>query len=343
MVKVESRIGFLGGGQMALALGKGFMQSGLVAPSQVMVSAPTDTNLALWRELGAQTTHDNADVVLGCDVIFLAVKPHIFPEVLAALEIDSIEAPTTKAVVAAAAPVPDGGGEAVVVNGVADEGSCCSEEQAAADGDGNVATKAPVKKATISATTRMLTVDSKLFVSVMAGITLKSLQQSLSNIVLEPRIIRAHPNTPAMVGCGCAVYSLGEGATSDDGELVKQLFSSVGICEKVPESQQDAFTGMAGSGPAYIYTVIEALSDGGVRMGLPRQLSARLAAQMTMGAAKMALESGKHTGQLKDDVTSPSGTTIRGIQVLERAGVRGALMDAVEASAERAAELGAKK
>ena len=156
------------------------------------------------------------------------------------------------------------------------------------------------------------------------------------------------------------------GATSDDGELVRQLFSSVGICERVPESQQDAFTGMAGSGPAYIYTVIEALSDGGVRMGLPRQLSARLAAQvlalwvrtllgymlgymlygyihrkrnlsnqnpvgpplnlspsyvlssllqMTMGAAKMTLESGKHTGQLKDDVTSPSGTTIRGIQV----------------------------
>jgi len=117
----------------------------------------------------------------------------------------------------------------------------------------------------------------------------------------------------------------------------------VGICEEVPESQQDAFTGMAGSGPAYIYTIIEALSDGGVRMGLPRQLSAKLAAQMTMGAAKMTLESGKHTGQLKDDVTSPSGTTIRGIQVLERAGVRGTVMDAVQASAERAAELGAMK
>lgn len=97
---------------------------------------------------------------------------------------------------------------------------------------------------------------------------------------------------------------------------------------------------MAGSGPAYIYTIIEALSDGGVRMGLPRQLASRFAAQMTMGAAKMALESGKHTGQLKDEVTSPGGTTIRGIQVMERAGVRGAIMDAVQASAERAMELG---
>ena len=97
---------------------------------------------------------------------------------------------------------------------------------------------------------------------------------------------------------------------------------------------------MAGSGPAYIYTVIEALSDGGVRMGLPRQLATRFAAQMTMGAAKMVLESGKHTGQLKDEVTSPNGTTIRGIQVLESAGIRGTIMSAVQASAERAQQLG---
>ena len=136
---------------MALALGKGFMQSGRVAPSQVMVSAPTDSNLALWRELGAQTTHDNADVVLGCDVIFLAVKPHIFPEVVAALEIDSIEEPTTKSVVGATSPMVDG---EAMVNGCKDEGSCCSEEQAASDGDAKAVAGAVTKKPVISATTR---------------------------------------------------------------------------------------------------------------------------------------------------------------------------------------------
>ena len=100
--------------------------------------------------------------------------------------------------------------------------------------------------------------------------------------------------------------------------------------------------GMAGSGPAYIYTIFEALSDGGVRQGLPRELATKFAAQMTMGAAKMVLESGKHPGQLKDEVTSPGGTTIRALHVMEKAGIRGIMMDAVQASAERATELGTK-
>ena len=192
----------------------------------------------------------------------------------------------------------------------------------------------------------------------MAGITINTLTRALSVFIPEPRIVRVHPNTPAMVGCGCAVYSLGQFADECDGDIIKNLFCSVGLIERVPEYQQvrnhsfytasfytftdpqDAFTGMAGSGPAYIYTVIEALSDGGVRMGLPRQLATKFAAQMTQGAAKMVLESGKHTGQLKDEVTSPNGTTIRGIQVLESAGIRGTIMTAVQASAERARELG---
>ena len=97
------------------------------------------------------------------------------------------------------------------------------------------------------------------------------------------------------------------GSLPDDGVVVKTLLSSVGLCEEVPESQQDAFTGMAGSGPAYIYTIIQALSDGGVRMGLPRTLATNFAAQMTLGSAKMVLESGKHPGQLRDEVTSPGG------------------------------------
>ena len=118
--------------------------------------------------------------------------------------------------------------------------------------------------------------------------------------------------------------------------------SSVGLCEEISESQQDAFAGMAGSGPAYIYTIIQALSDGGVRMGLPRSLATKFAAQMTLGSAKMVLESGKHPGQLRDEVTSPGGCTIRALHVMEKAGIRGIIMDAVQASAERTTELGSK-
>ena len=101
------------------------------------------------------------------------------------------------------------------------------------------------------------------------------------------------------------------GSLPEDGLMVKKLLSSSGLCEEIPESQQDAFAGMAGSGPAYIYTIIQALSDGGVRMGLPRTLATNFAAQMTLGSAKMVLESGKHPGQLRDDVTSPGGTYVQ--------------------------------
>lgn len=282
------KIGFIGGGQMALALAKGFMASGLISPGQVLASAPSDSNLMLWRQLNAETTHVNAELVRKCDVIFLAVKPNIFP---------------------------------MVMRGLRDSVSNTKESK---DASG------------------LLTTDSKLFVSIMAGIKMETLTGNLKTVVGSPRVIRVHPNTPAMVGAGCAVFSLGEGSNCEDAELVRQLFTSVGVCELVPESQQDAFTGMAGSGPAYIYTIIEALSDGGVRMGMPRALATKFAAQMAMGAAKMVLESGKHTGQLKDEVTSPGGTTIRAIQVMERAGIRGIMMDAVQASAERAEELGQK-
>ena len=135
----------------------------------------------------------------------------------------------------------------------------------------------------------------------------------------------------AYKGCKWTIIMF-SGSTNEDAKIVSELLSSVGLCERVPESQQDAFTGMAGSGPAYIYTIIEALSDGGVRQGLPRDLATKFAAQMTMGAAKMVLESGKHPGELKDEVTSPNGTTIRALHVMEKAGIRGIMMDAVQVS-----------
>jgi len=267
---------------MATALVKGFVSSGLIPAANIFVSAPSDRNLGKFREMNCRTTHENLEIIENCNIIFFAVKPHLFPVVMRNLR-----------------------------------EKCQSPEMP-------------------------LTTVSKLYVSIMAGIKMETLSGNLKTVVENARIIRVHNNTPAMVGAGCSVFSTGEGSTNEDAKIVSELLSSVGLCERVPESQQDAFTGMAGSGPAYIYTIIEALSDGGVRQGLPRDLATKFAAQMTMGAAKMVLESGKHPGELKDEVTSPNGTTIRALHVMEKAGIRGIMMDAVQASAERATELGAK-
>jgi pyrroline-5-carboxylate reductase len=138
---------------------------------------------------------------------------------------------------------------------------------------------------------------------------------------------------------GAAGFALGPGATRQDAQLVGELLGAVGLALEVDESQLDAVTGLSGSGPAFVYTVIEALSDGGVRMGLPRAAATQLAAQTVLGAAQMVLTTGEHPGVLKDRVASPGGTTIAGLQALEERGLRAALMAAVQAATGRSVEL----
>ncbi|KAL5546493.1 hypothetical protein UlMin_006180 [Ulmus minor] len=152
------------------------------------------------------------------------------------------------------------------------------------------------------------------------------------------RFIRVMPNTTA-VGEAASVMSLGGAVTEQDGDLIAKLFGSVGKIWKADEKLFDAITGLSGSGPAYIFLAIEALADGGVAAGLPRELALGLASQTVLGAASMATKTGKHPGQLKDDVTSPGGTTIAGIHELEKGGFRGTLMNAVVAAAKRSREL----
>ena len=179
-----------------------------------------------------------------------------------------------------------------------------------------------------------------LFVSVAAGVGLPAYVVALGP---DARIVRVMPNTPCLVGAGASGYSVGGAATEADGELVRTMLETVGVAVRVPEHLLDAVTGLSGSGPAYVYVMIEALADGGVRAGLPRDVAQALAAQTVLGAAKMVLETGQHPGALKDAVASPGGTTIAGLHALERAGVRAALMDAVEAATKRATELGKKE
>lgn len=182
---------------------------------------------------------------------------------------------------------------------------------------------------------RPLLSENQLLVSVVAGVKLKDLQEWAGHT----RFIRVMPNTPAAVGQAASVISLGATATEEDGELVSRLFGAIGKVWTANEKLFDAITGLSGSGPAYIYLAIEALADGGVAAGLPRELAFGLASQTVLGAASMVIDGGKHPGQLKDDVASPGGTTIAGIHELEKAGFRGILMNAVVAAAKRGKEL----
>lgn len=177
----------------------------------------------------------------------------------------------------------------------------------------------------------------QLLISIAAGVPLKKMEAALPD---NARVIRVMPNTPALVGAGASGYALGSSATPEDGALAQKLLAAVGVAFAVKESLLDAVTGLSGSGPAYVFNIIEALSDGGVAAGLPRDISTKLAAQTLLGAAKMVLETGQHPGALKDAVTSPGGTTIEGLHEMEKAGVRGALMNAVRAAADKSKRLG---
>lgn len=179
--------------------------------------------------------------------------------------------------------------------------------------------------------------SERLVISIAAGVTLAALEAHTPE---NFRIIRAMPNTPALVGHGAAGFCLGSRALPADAAATQALLAAVGLAIEVPERLMDAVTGLSGSGPAYIYLVIDALADGGVRAGLPRTDALRLAAQTVLGAAAMVLETGEHPAVLKDMVTSPGGTTIAGLAVLEKQGLRSALIEAVGAAVHRAGELG---
>ncbi|SPP82550.1 pyrroline-5-carboxylate reductase [Drosophila guanche] len=280
MAKLDERIGFIGGGNMAFAIGSGLVSCGIVKPSQVLVSGPHIENLARWRELGAVTTDENCEVLEHTDIVFICVKPHILGPCVAQLKYKHV--PSAKDA-------------------------------------------------------------SKLIVSVLAGTTLKTLEEKFDFIESSGlKVIRTMPNTSMQVGEGCTVYTGNSRVTHQDLEKVHLMLNALGLAQQVPEHMIDAVTGVAGCGPAFVYTIIEALADGGVKQGVPRAMALQFAAQTLLGAAKTVLITGKHPAVLRDEVCSPGGSTIVGVHELEKGNLRATLINAVEKATQRSAELGKK-
>lgn len=177
---------------------------------------------------------------------------------------------------------------------------------------------------------------SRLVISVAAGVSLFQIE---SRLRAPARLVRAMPNTPALVGEGATAVCFGHMATAADKKLVARIFGAVGRAVELEETLMDAVTGLSGSGPAYVFSMIQGLADGGVREGLPRETALELAAQTVLGAARLVLETGTHPHLLRDQVASPGGTTIQGIGVLQETGFEGMVMEAVRAATEKSRQL----
>jgi pyrroline-5-carboxylate reductase len=195
-----------------------------------------------------------------------------------------------------------------------------------------------VKPQTLDAVVREIApaMSGRLLVSIAAGVTIDRIAALLPP---STRIVRVMPNAPALVCAGVSAVAYGPGVTKPDRSIVQIIFEAVGRVVEIDERLMDAVTGLSGSGPAYVCVALEALADGGVKMGLPRAVAQLLAVQTALGAAQMLLDTGEHPARLRDRVASPGGTTIAGLHVLERGGLRACLIAAVEAATRRAKEL----
>ncbi len=182
--------------------------------------------------------------------------------------------------------------------------------------------------------------EETIVVTVAAGITLETMKNAFG---FNVKVIRSMPNTPALVGAGMSVLSPNEYVTADDLAIVRELFESFGETEVVAEGLMDAVPAVSGSAPAFVYMFIEAMADGAVQQGMPRDKAYKLAAQTVHGAAKMVLETGRHPGELKDAVCTPAGTTIAGVTMLEQTGMRSSIIQAMNASTQRAKDLSSGK
>jgi pyrroline-5-carboxylate reductase len=269
-MKVEGKIGFIGGGQMGEALIKGILLAKLITADRILVMDPAASRRTLLADRYAVGVHEHgAPIWSACGIVILAVKPQVMKTVL--------------------------------------------QEN------------------------RALIGKNHLLISIAAGVPLSFFEQ---HTPADSRIIRVMPNTAALVLEAASALSAGTCATPDDMAVATAIFEAIGRTVIVDESQLDAVTGLSGSGPAYVFTFIEALIDAGLRVGLSRPVAETLVLQTVLGATKLAMAGNEHPAQLRAMVTSPGGTTIAGLHTLESAGFTGIIMSAVEAATKRSAELG---
>lgn len=264
---LTNKLAFIGGGQMAEAIIGGLLSGNVCRSESLWATDPVAARCdRLKSRFAVRVGSDNRQAVAWADVVILAIKPQMLPEVLKEV----------------------GAG-----------------------------------------------LDRVLLISIAAGVTI----QAIMNQTPAKRVIRAMPNMPALVREGMTALAWSGALAEEDKAIARAVFQAVGRVIPIEERLMDAVTGLSGSGPAYVFQTIEALADGGVKMGLPRQIAEILAAQTVLGAAKMVLELGDHPAKLKDRVASPGGTTIAGLHRLEEGRFRATLMAAVEAATKRSQEL----
>lgn len=262
-------IAFIGSGNMGGAIIGGIVGAGLVEPQNIIAADPSDkARESLAEKYGIRVTVDNLEAAREADILFLAVKPHIYPVIARQI-----------------APVLSR--ETVVV-------------------------------------------------TIAAGQTLAHMAEMLGE---SAKIVRTMPNTPALVGEGMSALCPNGNVTAEEFAAVEAIFNSFGKCERITEDLFDAVVGVSGSSPAYVYMFIEAMADAAVAEGMPREKAYKFAAQAVLGSARMVLETGRHPGDLKDMVCSPRGTTIRAVIELEKTGMRGSVMQAMQACIDKSREM----
>lgn len=263
------KIGFIGAGNMAGAIIGGMVKNKIYQPEDIIASRRNEAALQkLKEEYGILVTADNKEVMKEADVVFLAVKPQMFPGVIAEIK-DHVR-------------------------------------------------------------------EQQLFVSIAAG---KNMEWIMAEFGCRIKLVRSMPNTPAMVGEGCTGFCGNEFVTEEELRLVKGIFDSCGTSYQVTENLMDVVGAVAGSAPAYVFMFMEAMADAAVAGGMPREMAYKMAAQTVLGSGKLMLETGKHPGVLKDMVCSPAGTTIGGVKVLEKQGMRSAVMEALDSCIQRSRKL----
>ena len=266
---MDKTIGFIGGGNMASAMIGGILKSGLAAKEQIIATAKTTkTTDSLSERFGISASTDNTAAAKQSDILFLAVKPYLFEEII--VEIKDYVRPET------------------------------------------------------------------LIISIAAGQTLEKIEHVFEKNI---KLVRAMPNTPALVGEAMSALCSNQNVTEDDLSDAKAIFNSFGKCEVVPESMMDTVIGVSGSSPAYVYMFIEAMADAAVADGMTRAQSYIFAAQAVLGAAKMVLETETHPGALKDAVCSPGGTTIEAVAMLEQLGLRSTVINAQRACVQKSRDM----